>query len=69
MSFEHHVALVGAREGAVEDDDGLVAPEARAVERQVRWSRVLLALGVTLILALLYDVPFEDLLLPPNGDV
>lgn len=39
------------------------------VEREIRWSRLLIALGVTLFLAFFYDVPFEDLLLPPNGDV
>lgn len=39
------------------------------VERRLRWSRVLIALGVTLLLAAFYDLPFEDLLLPPNGDV
>jgi len=39
------------------------------VERELRPSRVLIAFGVTLVLAFLYDVPFDDLLLPPNGDV
>ena len=39
------------------------------VERRLRWSRVLIALAVTLFLAAFYDLPFEDLLLPPNGDV
>lgn len=39
------------------------------VERQVRWSRLIIALGVTVFLAFFYDIPFEDLLLPPNGDV
>lgn len=39
------------------------------VERQVRWSRLAIAFGVALFLALLYDLPFDDLLLPPNGDV
>ena len=47
----------------------MIAALIFVVERQVRWSRVLIALGVTLFLALFYDVPFEDLLLPPNGDV
>jgi len=39
------------------------------VERQFRWSRLAIALSVALLLAFLYDVPFDDLLLPPNGDV
>lgn len=39
------------------------------VERRLSWSRVLIALGVALFLAAFYDLPFEDLLLPPNGDV
>lgn len=39
------------------------------VERRFHWSRILIALGVSVFLAFLYDVPFEDLLLPPNGDV
>ena len=38
-------------------------------ERRFRWSRLLIALGVTVALILFYDLPFEDLLLPPNGDV
>lgn len=39
------------------------------VERQIKASRILIALGVTILLTLLYDLPFDDLLLPPNGDV
>ncbi|MEM7188695.1 MAG: hypothetical protein AAF439_03710 [Pseudomonadota bacterium] len=39
------------------------------VERELRPSRILIAFGVTAVLAFLYDVPFDDLLLPPNGDV
>ena len=39
------------------------------VERRWRWSRLALALAVSVALALFYDLPFEDLLLPPNGDV
>ena len=38
-------------------------------ERQVCWSRLAIAFGVALFLALLYDLPFNGLLLPPNGDV
>jgi len=39
------------------------------VERRISASRVLIALLATLLIAMLYDLPFEDLLLPPNGDV
>lgn len=39
------------------------------VEHRLRWSRLLIAFLVTLALALVYDLPFEDLLLPPNGDI
>ena len=44
---------------------GLIA----LVERRLSLRRLALALGVALGLALIYDLPFEDLLLPPNGDV
>ena len=47
----------------------LVAGLIWLVERRLRWSRLFLALGVSVFLALFYDLPFEDLLLPPNGDV
>ena len=47
----------------------LIATLILVVERQLRRSRLAIALGVTLFLAFFYDVPFEDLLLPPNGDV
>ena len=30
---------------------------------------VVIAIGVVVALIIIYDVPFEDLLLPPNGDV
>lgn len=39
------------------------------VERRVLWSRLLIALAVAAALALGCDLAFEDLLLPPNGDV
>ena len=47
----------------------LVTALIALVEGRVRPSRVLIALAVSLLLALFYDVPFEDLILPPNGDV
>ena len=39
------------------------------VERRLSLARLALAFAVALALALAYDLPFEDLLLPPNGDV
>ena len=39
------------------------------VERRLSLGRLVLAFAVALGLALVYDLPFEDLLLPPNGDV
>ena len=39
-----------------------------AVERRVRWRTVLLGLVIPLTIAVLYDLPFDDTLLPPNGD-
>ena len=39
------------------------------VERELRVSRIFIALAVAILLCLLYDLPFDDLILPPNGDV
>jgi hypothetical protein len=39
------------------------------VERRRSWSRLFLSLLVCLGIALFYDLPFDDLLLPPNGDL
>ena len=39
------------------------------VEHRLRWRSLLIALAATVILIAIYDLPFEDLLLPPNGDV
>ena len=39
------------------------------VEKRFRWLQVLIALGAVAALIAIYDLPFEDLLLPPNGDV
>ncbi len=47
----------------------LIAGMNFIVDGQTNWRRIALALMGVLILALLYDLPFEDLLLPPNGDV
>lgn len=38
-------------------------------ERKLTLVHVLIGIGATLILIALYDLPFDDLLLPPNGDV
>ena len=38
-------------------------------ERKLRLVHLLIGLGATLMLIALYDLPFDDLLLPPNGDV
>lgn len=38
-------------------------------ERRLRWQHFLIALLAVLALIAFYDLPFEDLLLPPNGDV
>lgn len=48
---------------------GLVLGLMMLVERRFVWSRLLIALGLALALALGCDLVFEDLLLPPNGDV
>ena len=39
------------------------------VDRRFSWLRLLLAVLATLLIALFYDLPFDDLVLPPNGDV
>lgn len=39
------------------------------VDRRFSWLRLLIAVLATLLIALFYDLPFDDLLLPPNGDV
>lgn len=39
------------------------------VEKRLSAIRLFLAIAITLAIGLIYDLPFEDLLLPPNGDV
>ena len=39
------------------------------VERRLHWRAFLIAIGACLAMIVLYDLPFDDLLLPPNGDV
>lgn len=38
-------------------------------EGRLQLKRLGLALAIAAVLALIYDLPFEDLLMPPNGDV
>lgn len=37
-------------------------------EHQIRWRNVGIAVLSTILIALLYDLPFDSLFLPPNGD-
>jgi len=46
----------------------LVSALISFVERRVTWQALVIGLGASAALALLYDLPFDDLLLPPNGD-
>lgn len=39
------------------------------VDRRFSWLRLFIAVLATLLIALFYDLPFDDLVLPPNGDV
>lgn len=39
------------------------------IEHRLTWRGALVAMLATAILAALYDLPFDDLVLPPNGDV
>ncbi len=47
----------------------LIAGLNRAVSGRLRASAVLLGFAASLIIAMLYDLPFDNLQLPPNGDV
>jgi len=38
-------------------------------ERRCTWRAALIAAVAPALIALCYDAPFDDLLLPPNGDV
>ena len=38
------------------------------VERRMSWRLAGVSIGAALVIAALFDLPFEDLLLPPNGD-
>lgn len=39
------------------------------IQRRFSWINFIVALLAVLVLALIYDLPFDNLLLPPNGDV
>lgn len=39
------------------------------IEGQLRFKILLTAIAATFVMIVIYDVPFDDLLLPPNGDV
>ena len=47
---------------------GMICGLISLAEGRIRVRRLLLALTIAAALALVYDLPFEDLLLPPNGD-
>ena len=47
----------------------LVAGLITLVERRFSWRAMLVGIAVVFLLTVVYDLPFEDLLLPPNGDV
>jgi hypothetical protein len=47
----------------------LVAGLISLAEWRITWKAVMIGLATTILLILLYDLPFDDLLLPPNGDV
>jgi hypothetical protein len=39
------------------------------MEGRLRWRMLIISILAVLILMLIYDLPFKNLLLPPNGDV
>lgn len=47
----------------------LIVTMIALAERRLRWQHFLIALSAVLLLIAFYDLPFDDLLLPPNGDV
>lgn len=47
----------------------LIAGLIALVEGRVTLRAVLIGLGASVVLIVVYDLPFDDLLLPPNGDV
>lgn len=55
--------------GFVVGGTGLIAALIGLVEERVSLRGVLIGLAATIGLIVVYDLPFDDLLLPPNGDV
>lgn len=47
----------------------LIAGLIGFAERRLRWRMLAVAVVACLVLIAVYDMPFDDLLLPPNGDV
>jgi len=39
------------------------------VEGRITMRGVVIGLGSAIVFIIIYDLPFDDLLLPPNGDV
>jgi hypothetical protein len=48
---------------------GMIAAMISMVEGRVTLRAVLVGLAAAIGLIIIYDLPFDDLLLPPNGDV
>lgn len=55
--------------GFVLGGGGLIFGLISLAERRIALRRLALALTIAAALALVYDLPFEDLIMPPNGDV
>lgn len=55
--------------GFVLGGGGMIFALISLIEGAISAKRLALGLAIALGLALVYDLPFEDLLLPPNGDV
>ena len=47
----------------------LISSIMTVVDRHFSWLRLFIALVATLLIAMFYDLPFDNLVLPPNGDV
>jgi len=39
------------------------------MEGRMRWRTLIISILAVLFLIIVYDLPFENLLLPPNGDL
>lgn len=55
--------------GFVTGGGGMIFGLMSLAEGRMRMRRFVLAIAIAGGLALIYDLPFEDLLMPPNGDV